>query len=319
MSGDAAADADPLEVIADPKVVPVPERPPPEFRPVLAPPLSSVLLHDDTLPLDPVVRKYWLKDLQNPLRLGILPLIRILSSLQLYIVYFIKRILPFQFRAHKLLQQIICFFMKWFVRPEANYLILHHFGAESNLINFVIANSQRKGSVPFVDLYPEMIRDLMRDTFVHHDAALFNSIHDLGSVEHERWPVPEAQLDFSSLHPVEVKLHRQYKKFTQFLDFETAHELFKVTFCFLVTAREYEAAINSFQFDHSLAVRIGRILGDPSVGELAHNRFPYVLMGTTGLSRRFILHGLFVEHLHEKLMQLGRARGALPPLPAPTL
>jgi hypothetical protein len=301
----------PLERIADPELVPASERPPPAFRPVAAPTLIEVLIQDDSLPLDPVVRKYWLKDLQNPLRLGVLPLIRILSSVQLYIVYFVKRVLPFQFRAHHLLQKIICFFMKWFVRPEANYLILHHFGAESNLINFVIANSRRKAEVPAADLYPEMIRDLMRDTFVHHDAALFNALHGLGSVAQEQWPVAAQALDFSTLRPVEVKYHRAYEKFTQFLDFETAHELFKVTFCFLVTAREYEAAINSFQFDHSLAVRIGRILGDPTIAELAHNRFPFVLVGTSGLSRRFILHGLFVEHLHEKVWQLARARAGV--------
>jgi hypothetical protein len=198
--------------------------------------------------------------------------------------------------------------MKWFVRPEANYLILHHFGAESNLINFVIANSARKQDVAPADLYPEMIRDLMRDTFVHHDAELFTALHQLGSVQGERWPVANSELDFSLLKPVVVKYHRKFRKLTQFLDFETAHELFKVTFCFLVTAREYEAAINSFQFDHSLAIRIGRITGDPTIAELAHNRFPLVLVGTTGLSRRFILHGLFVEHLHEKVMQLARQR-----------
>ena len=31
--------------------------------------------------------------------------------------------------------------------------------------------------------------------------------------------------------------------------FETAHELFKTSFCFWLTSKEYEAAINSFQFD----------------------------------------------------------------------
>src|SRR5690606_3129380 len=103
------------------------------------------------------------------------------------VIYFLKRISPFQFRAHELLQRIICFFMKWFVRPEANYLILHHFGAESNLINFVIANSARKHEVAPADLYPTMIRDLMRDTFVHHDAELFTALHELGSTRDERW------------------------------------------------------------------------------------------------------------------------------------
>jgi hypothetical protein len=295
--------------IADPPAQRAEAGPPPQFQPVRAPPLAEVLLRDDTLPLDPLVLQYWIQDLQNPLRQGALPLIRIAASLQLYVVYFLKRILPFQFRAHRLLQRIICFFMKWFVRPEANYLILHHFGTESNLINFVIGNSRKKAEVPFADLYPEMIRDLMRHTFVHHDAALFSALHALGSVRAEAWPVPPDALDFSGMKPVRVKYHPQFRKWTQFLDFETAHELFKVTFCFLVTAAEYEAAINSFQFDHSLAVRIGRILGDPSIADLAHNRFPLVLVGTVGLSRRFVLHGLFVEQLHERLVRLAAERG----------
>src|SRR5262245_51983608 len=77
-----------------PPVLRVPDAPAPEFQPVSAPPLSEVLLRDDTLPLDPVVLQYWIKDLQNPLRQGVLPLVRIVASLQLYVVYFLKRILP---------------------------------------------------------------------------------------------------------------------------------------------------------------------------------------------------------------------------------
>jgi hypothetical protein len=269
----------------------------------------AALAADDTLPLDPLVRKYWLMDLANPLRMGFLPLLRVVCSLSLHLVYFTKRVLPLEFRAHDFLQRIICWFMKWFVRPEANYLILHHFGTESNLINFVIGNSRRKGEVEPADLYPSLIRDLMRDTFVRHDAALFHAVAKLGSTTEEAWPVPREHLDFSLLRPVEVAYHPSYRKLTQILDFETAHELFKTTFCFLLTAREYEAAINSFQLDQTLAIRTARILGDPSLAEYTHNRFPLVLFGTTGLSRRFVLHGLFVEHLHAHLVAIAKQHG----------
>ena len=85
------------------------------------------------------------------------------------------------------------------------------------------------------------------------------------------------------------------------LDFETAHELFKTTFCLLPTAREYEAAINSFQFDESMALRIGRMVDDPNIVEMTSNKFPLVLVSTRNLSRRFVLHGIFTEHLHAYL------------------
>jgi len=272
-------------------------------------PFDQALAADDTLPLDPVVRRYWLMDLKNPLRRGLLPCLRVLCSLSLHLVYFTKRVLPIEFRAHRFLQRIICWFMKWFVRPEANYLILHHFGTESNLINFVIANSARKRDVAPADLYPSLIRDLMRDSFVRHDEALFRAVAGLGSTANEAWPVPAEHLDFSLLRPVCVEYHPSYRKLSQFLDFETAHELFKTTFCLLLTAREYEAAINSFQLDQTLAVRTARILGDPALAEYAHNRFPLVFHGTTGLSRRFVLHGLFVEHLHAHLVAVARRSG----------
>ena len=42
--------------------------------------------------------------------------------------------------------------MKYFVRPEANILILRHFQAESNLLNFVIDNSGKDGVAP-VEIY----------------------------------------------------------------------------------------------------------------------------------------------------------------------
>ena len=93
----------------------------------------------------------------------------------------------------------------------------------------------------------------------------------------------------------------------QFLDFETAHELFKTTFCFWLTAKEYEAAINSFQFDHSVGIRIDEIVGAAHFADLAYNRFPMILVGPTGLSYRFLMHGFFVEHAHAHLerMRLG--------------
>ena len=101
-----------------------------------------------------------------------------------------------------------------------------------------------------------------------------------------------------------MKLEDCKKHWTQFIDFDSAHELFKATFCFWLTAQEYQDAINSFQLDQSVALRIGRIVGDSELAEFTYNRFPLVLIDTISLSYRFALHGLFVEHIHERLEQL---------------
>ena len=73
--------------------------------------LSDALSGDDSLPLDSEAKEYWLKDLQNPLRVVILPTLKILLSITLHITYYLKRLSPIHWRAHGFLQWQICFFM----------------------------------------------------------------------------------------------------------------------------------------------------------------------------------------------------------------
>ena len=80
--------------------------------------------------------------------------------------------------------------MKYFVRPEANILILRHFQAESNLLNFVIDNSGKDGVAP-VEIYPKEIQDLMVQTFVHHDQGILMTMRDLGQMDTSNWPIKE--------------------------------------------------------------------------------------------------------------------------------
>jgi hypothetical protein len=103
------------------------------------------------------------------------------------------------------------------------------------------------------------------------------------------------------------------RKWTQCLDFETSHELFKAIFCLLLTAREYEDAINGFQLDQSIAIRISKIVDDPVIPEMAYNKFPLLFTRTGQLTRRFVLHGLFTEHLYAYLENLRLANGSEAP------
>ena len=265
--------------------------------------LSDALVGDDSLPLDATAKEYWVKDLQNPLRIIILPTLRILLTMTLHITYYVKRLLPIQWKAHRFLQWQICFFMKYFVRPEANVLILRHFQAESNLLNFVIDNSGKKDVEPVL-IYPKMIRDLMVQTFVHHDQGVLMTMRDLEQPDRSNWPIEKGDLAWKNWNPIRVDYSVNRKKWTQFLDFETAHELFKTSFCFWLTSKEYEAAINSFQFDHSVGLLIDDIVGAANFADIAYNRFPMIIVGPTGLSYRFLMHGFFVEHVHAHLEKM---------------
>jgi hypothetical protein len=267
------------------------------------PSLFDVLAKDDTLPIDASVREAWLINLKHPFRMTVMHVCRLLATSALCTTYFLKRIIPIQFCAHNTLQAMICWFMKWFVIPEANYLILRHYWTESDIINFVVDNS-RNSQAEKSTLYPKTIDDLMTCSFIQHDVVLFNALYDLGSTDQESWPISPGEVDYSSIHPVEIDQSALKPRWTQCVDFETAHELFKTSFCLFLKADEYERSINSLQYDQTLALRVARILAAPELSSLVYNGFPLFLVGPLRLSQRFVMHGLFTEHLHAYLFKL---------------
>jgi len=149
---------------------------------------------------------------------------------------------------------------------------------------------------------------LMEHSFITHDRELFRVLAELGRTRGEAWPIASEEIDYSSIKPIEMAFDHEAKKWCQFIDFETAHELFKVTFCFLLKAEEYEAALNSLQFDQSMCRRVARITGHMDLESLAYNRYPMVLHHTNSVSERFVYHGVSLEHLHAFLIQEAEER-----------
>jgi len=264
--------------------------------------LLQAIAVDNSMPIDPVAVDLWLRDVDNPLRWTVRPLLQALFAVLLHLTWALKRLPLPQFRAHRLLQWTICAFCRNFVSPEANQLILRHYATESNLLNFLRDNSGVAGVAP-LELYPRSVDDMLRQTFVDHDQELFRVMRDLGRWQPGRGPKPPAELDWTHWRPVQVTDQGHPRRFTQVLDFETSHALFMCLFCLLLTREEYRDAINGFNLDQSIAIRIGQLIGDPSVAEMAYNKFPHYLVGPWNLSQRFLMHGFFTEFLHARLEQ----------------
>ncbi len=279
-------------------------------KPTLSPYLRAIA-QDEALPIEPEARRLWLEDLANPTRWWLRPILQGLLAVLLHLIWFLKRLPLPQFRAHGLLQRLICWFCTHFVSPQANRLILRHFATESNLLNFLIDNTA-PGKVAPVTLYPRRIAEMREASFVEHDQALFRSIEALGarrdavgeegqagkggapSWQHWR---PLGDLEF------EIRPRR-----TQVLDFESAHALFMCLFCLLLTREEYRDAINGFNLDQSIALRIGALIDEPQLAELAYNKHPLYLVGPWNLSQRFLMHGFFTEYLYARLEGLRRSQ-----------
>lgn len=260
---------------------------------------------DNSLPIDQAAVQLWLRDLDNPMRWSMRPLLQFLFAILLHLVWFFKRLPLPQFRAHKLLQRLICWFCENFVSVEANQLILRHFATESNILNFLAVNTRtdRTASVEPVMLYPDSIRAMLVDSFVEHDQELFRLFAEMGPWQN-REPLAPDQISWEHWRPIGVDAFRIEPKRTQVLDFETSHSLFMCLFCLLLTREEYRDAINGFNLDQSIAIRIGQLIGDDSLAEMAYNKYPHYLVGPWNLSQRFLMHGFFTEHLYARLEAL---------------
>lgn len=258
---------------------------------------------DNSLPIDPAAVELWLRDAENPLRWIVRPLLQFVFAILLHITWFVKRLPLPQFSAHGLLQRMICWFCRNAVSPEANLLILRHFATESNILNFLRDNSDAE-HVPPLTLYPQKIDDLLEHTFVRHDQELFRMFRDLGRWDSSQAPKAPGELKWTHWRPLTVDLDSVPRRATQVLDFETAHALFMCLFCLLLTAEEYRDSINGFNLDQSIAIRIGRIIGEPELVEYAYNKHPLYFVGPWNLTQRFLMHGFFTEYLHGRLEAL---------------
>lgn len=259
---------------------------------------------DNSIPISPAAVDLWMRDLDNPLRWIVRPILQFLFAALLHLTWALKRLPLPQFRAHGFLQWTICAFCRNFVSPEANQLILRHFATESNLLNFLRDNSGAAArDVKPLELYPRGVDDMLTHTFVDHDQELFRVMRELGRWDHGRAAARATDLDWSHWRRVDIADQGHPRRFTQVLDFETSHALFMCLFCFLLTRDEYRDAINGFNLDQSIAIRIGQLIGDPTVAEMAYNKYPHYMVGPWNLGQRFLMHGFFTEYLHERLEQ----------------
>lgn len=271
-------------------------------------PFIEAIRNDNALEIEDEALRLWLKDLDNPFRWVLRPLLQFFFVILLHLVWFFKRLPLPQFSAHETLQKLICWFCTHFVSQEANLLILRHFATESNILNFLAANSSKKLESP-VTLYPKSINDMLTDSFVKHDQELFRLFSGLGRCQHRTGPKTGEGISWQNWQPVQMNEFQVVPRKTQVLDFESAHSLFMCLFCLLLTREEYRDAINGFNLDQSIALRIAQVIGDPSLPEMAYNKFPHYLVGPWNLSQRFLMHGFFTEYLYATLESLRKEPG----------
>lgn len=267
---------------------------------------------DQSVPMNARAKAAWLEDTSSRSRQFLLPLLRPLARLSMLSIGLFRIVFPRAFASARWLHLLLEWGMKAFLSPNANWLILRHFHLGSEILRFVGDNVQGV-DVPTVPLKPHSLDEVRNNLFVQHDLNLFNFVIELNEQLTTQGLVlaPRSELDFSAISEQPTELAPMPDGFTNFVDLQTAIELYTPLYQLLLTDHDFWRATNSLQLDETLGVYVATLLGSTWQLSLVNNKHPLVPMTTLGAGYRLVLHGLATECLHALLVKAKRGT-ALP-------
>lgn len=267
---------------------------------------------DQSLPIGEQAKAALMLDLGSFSRQFILPIVRPFCRAAIVVIQILKIFMPRAFAAPRLLHKLIHWGLKWFVSPQANFLILRHFHIGSEIIGFIASNVPYRfeGLSP---LRPRRLVDVEDEIFLKHDLNLYNFVIQLNQqlrAEGKRLERP-AQVEFRAITDGPFPLESFPRRWTNFLDLASAIEIYTPLYQLFLTDHDFWRASNSLQLDETIAIYVATLLGDASHLALVNNKHPFVPLSTMRAGYRLLLHGLAAECLHGLLVlhKRGVARG----------
>lgn len=296
----------------------VPERGVPRARDRSNPDMFEALRVNPGIGVDPMALAAAIPDLRRWTRRYLKPTAKLFSLLAVTLIVICKRVLPFQFRAHGLIDVLCIWFMRRFVSNEAVTSLIRHFVIETNLINFVAQNCGDP-EVQAATLKPSALAQMGDHAVIQHDINIYNLILDLGysptaNLKKRR---SLAALDYSMLSVPHIDTEPNRRRWLQ-LDIETALYLMNIPFCLFTTEDEYERAVNSFQLDETLLGFLADVTGDPVFRTWTPLRFPAWLNIARDVPRDLYWHAIVNELAHTRLCAIRDAMTAGEPWPLTT-
>jgi hypothetical protein len=197
--------------------------------------------------------------------------------------------------------------MKLFVSRDANELILRHFNIGTENLQFIAKNARIQIDST-IALRPKTLEDLLDNTFLIHDLNIYNFIIELNDklIANKQFFVetPE-KLDFSSISlDQNFDIQPLPDRWHNFLDLQTAIELYTPLYALFLTDADFWRASNSLQLDQSIALYIAKLLGKPELASLVNNRHPMIPDFILSAGYRLMLHGHDAELLHGTLRRM---------------
>ena len=267
------------------------------------------LYYDRSTPIADDVKKAWLKDSSSRCRQYVLPIVRPLARGTIILFQLLKMALPDALTSSLLLHRFLAWGLATFVTREANWLILRHFHIGSEVLDF-IARNVKDVSVPLNPLRPVRLPDLRDEIFLKHDLNLFNFVininRELRGKDDGIGRV--SRPDFGGITEGHFGIEDMPDRWHNFMDMQTAIELFTPAYQIFLTDNDFWRATNSLQLDETIAIYIARILDQPQNLVLLNNKHPLVPESTLRAGYRLVLHGMASEMLYELLVRAKRGQ-----------
>jgi len=267
----------------------------------------SALYLDRSIPIVEAAKRAWLLNLESRSRQFLLPVVRPFARAVVVFLQLIKIVIPNRFTSSRILHLLLSWGLRTWVSPQANFLILRHFHIGSESLSFIAKNI--KGvNIETTPLRPQTFEDIKDHTFLKHDLNLYNFIIRLNRELREKNIdiTPQEELDFEGITDGPMPIEELPNRWTNFLDLETAIELFTPVYQLFLTDNDFWRASNSLQLDETIGLYVSQILGTPWNMMLVNNKHPMVPESTLKAGYRLVLHGLSSESLHAILVDQKR-------------
>lgn len=265
---------------------------------------------DKSIPFSPDAKAAFLYDSGRRTKQFLLPFVRVMARLAIVILQIFKAIAPKLINAPKMLHRCLYVGMKYFITPEANFLILRHFYLGSEVLRFIKDNVSGAESIPMNPLKPLSVNDVKNNLFLEHDLNLYNFIINLNlAIKEKGLKISKVEHpDFSAISIGAIPFETFRDKWTNFLDLSTAIEIFTPVYQFFLTDHDFWRASNSLQLDEVIGIYAATIMDCPEKLVALNNKHPMIPLPTVGAAFRLTLHGLSTEVLHALLVENKKAR-----------
>ncbi len=274
----------------------------------------QALFYDKSIPFNREAKAAYLYDSNSKSRRYFHPIAKPIARLAILIIKFLKIITPKKLSSPKLLHRVLYFSMKYWITPEANYLILRHFNLGSEILMFIKNNVKGIDDIPMNPLKPTKLADVKDNLFLLHDLNLFNFVIRLNKEMREKnitiQPIPHDQIDYSMISSEEFKFDKFRNGWTNFVDLTTAIEIFTPVYQFFLTDNDFWRASNSLQFDETIGIYVATILNTPENMMVVNNKHPMIPMNIIDAGYRLTLHGLSTEIAHGLLVKMKEAHAS---------